>query len=487
MNLYSLTLHETRDLIKSKAVSSYDVTSAYISRIESVDKKVNSFIYENFDNALKMAEITDKKILNNESTGKLAGIPYGLKDNIVTKNIKTTCASRMLENYIPPYDSTVTEKLNTQGGILLGKLNMDEFAMGATTENSAFKITKNPYDLTKNPGGSSGGSAAAVSADEVCFSLGTDTGGSIRQPASFCGCVGLKPTYGRVSRHGLVSFASSLDHIGPITKDVKDAAIILDVISGFDANDATSAPFSSTTCENSLNENIKNIKIGIPVQYFDGITKEVSRFVFAAIKNLEHLGALCNETSSRMYEYSLAAYYLISSGEASSNLARYDGIKYGFCAEDFENLDDLYKTTRGQGFGKEVKRRIMLGTYILSSSNYNKYYNKAQKVRTMIKDEFSKLFEKYDVLLTPAYPTTTFELGKNATSIEMYAGGNCLVGANLAGLPAVVLPCGYDIFGLPVGVQIIGKPFDEATVLNVAYALEKTITKIKPSLMGGAE
>ncbi len=483
MELLNLTVHELRDMIKSKQVSSTEATNACLFQIEKLDKKIGSFITVNSYEALKTAKACDEKLSNGICSGSLFGVPYALKDNILTKNIKTTCASKMLENFVPPYSATVETKIKEQGGILLGKLNMDEFAMGSTNENSYFKVTRNPYDLSKIPGGSSGGSASAVASDEAFFSLGSDTGGSVRQPASFCGCVGLKPTYGRVSRYGLVAFASSLDHIGSITKDVRDSAIVLDVISGKDDKDATTYNKSDTSFESALTGDIRGIKIGVPKEYLDGINKEVLSSIFSSVENLKYLGANVYETNLNLYKYALPAYYLISSGEASSNLARFDGIKYGFSAENCENINDLYEESRSLGFGNEVKRRILLGTYVLSSENYSAHFKKAQQVRRLIIEEFNELFKKYDVLVTPAYPTTASKIGQSATSIEMYIGGNCLVCANLAGLPAVVIPCGYNKKGLPIGIQIIGKHFDEATILNVAYALEKTIIKQKPSFI----
>lgn len=487
MELYNLTVHELRDMIKSKEISSYEATLSCLSRIEAIDDTIGSFITVLSDDAIKNAKEADEKIASGKNYGALFGVPYALKDNIITKGIKTTCASMMLENFVPPYSATVYEKLQNEGAILLGKLNLDEFAMGSSTETSAFKITKNPYDITKIPGGSSGGSASAVASDEVFFSLGTDTGGSIRQPAAFCGCVGLKPTYGSVSRYGLVAFASSLDQIGPMTKDVLDNAIIFDAIKGADKRDATTSSRDFDSCEKALTGNIKGLKVGVPVEYLEGVDDDVLFALKGAINTLKSLGASTLDTNLKRYKYALPTYYLISSAEASSNLARYDGVKYGFRAENYTDLQNMYKESRAQGFGDEVKRRIMLGTYILSAENYSLYFKKAQKVRTLIIEEFNKLFEKFDVLITPAYPTTAAKIGRSITSIEMYAGGNCLVCTNLAGLPSIVLPCGYDKGGLPIGIQIIGKPYEEAKILNVAFALEKTITKKKPCLCGGAK
>ena len=487
MELLNLTVHELRDMIKSKKVSSLEATTACLSHIENIDGNIGSFINVLYDEAIACAKENDKKLSMGLNSGSIFGVPYALKDNILTKGIKTTCASKMLENFIPPYSATVENKIKSQGGILLGKLNMDEFAMGSSTENSYFKVTRNPYDISKMPGGSSGGSATAVASDEAFFSLGTDTGGSIRQPAAFCSCVGLKPTYGRVSRYGLVAFASSLDQIGPLTKDVLDSAIILDVISGKDNKDSTTFKTSDISFESALTGEICGTKIGVPVEYLDNINKEVLSSLSASIENLKKLGAICEETSLKLYKHALPSYYLISSGEACSNLARFDGVKYGYSEENCDTLTDLYEKSRSSGFGNEVKRRILLGTYILSSKNYHAYFKKAQQVRTLIIEEFNRLFEKYDVLVTPAYPTVASEIGQSCTSIEMYVGGNCLACVNLAGLPAIVIPCGYDKNGLPIGIQIIGKYFDEATILNVAYALEKTVLLKKPSLTGGAK
>ena len=407
-----------------------------------------------------------------------------LKDNMCTKDILTTCSSKMLYNFKPPYDATVAKKLAYSGAVLVGKANMDEFAMGSSTENSYFKKTKNPYDLTKVPGGSSGGSAACVAADETIFSLGSDTGGSIRQPAAFCGCVGLKPTYGSVSRFGLIAFASSLDQIGPMTKDVLDCALVLNEIVGHDKNDSTSVKREYPDFTKALTGNVSDIKIGVPDEYYgNGIHLEVKDAVLGAVKNLEGLGAKADSCTLPLNEYALPAYYMISSAEASSNLARFDGVKYGFRAEKFENLVDLYAQTRSEGFGDEVKRRIMIGTYALSSGYYDAYYKKAQQVRTLVMRDFEKAFEKYDVLVTPTAPMTAFGIGeKTSDPLEMYLADICTVSVNIAGLPAIVLPCGYDKNGMPIGVQIIGKPFGEADILRTAHCLEQTITKIRPNL-----
>ena len=484
MELYKLTAHELRDMIKNKEITSVEATKSVLERIDNVENKVESYITVTGEEALERAAEIDKKIAAGEEVGALAGVPCAIKDNMCTKDVLTTCASKMLYNFKPPYNATVVEKLGAAGTVTLGKVNMDEFAMGSSTENSYFKKTKNPYDLTKVPGGSSGGSAACVAADEAPFSLGSDTGGSIRQPASLCGCVGLKPTYGSVSRYGLIAFASSLDQIGPLAKDVKDAAIVLDAICGYDPKDSTSVNIEHPCYEDALTGDIKGLKVGIPEEYFgEGIDEQVSASVFAAIENMKSLGAVTENTNLPLNKYALPAYYMISSAEASSNLARFDGVKYGYRAEKFDDLVDLYCQSRSEGFGSEVKRRIMIGTYALSSGYYDAYYKKAQQVRTMIMEDFGKAFEKYDVLVTPCSPTTAFGIGEKTTDpIQMYLADICTVSVNIGGLPAIVIPCGYDKNGLPIGLQIIGKPFGEASILNAAYALEKTITKVRPNL-----
>ncbi len=484
MELYQLTAHELRDKIKSKEISSVEATKSVLGRIDSVEDKVESYITVLGDEALIQAAEIDAKIAKGEEVGALAGVPCAIKDNMCTKGVLTTCASKMLHNFKPPYNATVVEKLNAAGTVTLGKVNMDEFAMGSSTENSYFKKTKNPYDLTKVPGGSSGGSAACVAADEAPFSLGSDTGGSIRQPASLCGCVGLKPTYGSVSRYGLIAFASSLDQIGPLSKDVQDAAMVMDVIAGHDERDSTSVNISHPCYEKALTGDVKGLKIGIPEEYIgEGIDSEVASAVYAAIENMKALGAEAESMHLPMNKYALPAYYMISSAEASSNLARFDGVKYGYRAEQFDDLVDMYCQSRSEGFGAEVKRRIMIGTYALSSGYYDAYYKKAQQVRTMIMNDFGKAFEKYDVLITPSSPTTAFGIGERTTDpLKMYLADICTVSVNIGGLPAIVIPCGYDKNGLPIGLQIIGKPFGEATILNAAYALEKTISKVRPNL-----
>lgn len=476
MDLYRLTAHEAMDLLAQKKVSSTELTKSVIERIEDVDARVESYITNTFESALETAKTVDAKIAAGETLMPLEGVPMAIKDNICTKDIRTTCASRMLENFVPPYDAFVAKKINAVNAPMLGKLNMDEFAMGSSTENSYFKKTKNPYDLTRVPGGSSGGSAAAVSADMAMYTLGSDTGGSIRQPASFCGVVGLKPTYGLVSRFGLVAFASSLDQIGPLTKDVRDAALVLELISGHDKMDSTSLDMGNVSYAAELEGDIKGLKIGVVNEYLgDGVDEDVKARILDAIKLYESLGAQVEYFDMNTAKYALPAYYIISSAEASSNLARYDGVKYGYRATEFDDLTDMYKRTRSEGFGKEVKRRIMLGTYALSSGYYDAYYKKAQQVRTIIRNAFSEAFEKYDVILTPTSPITSFKIGeKVADPMQMYLADICTVSVNIAGLPAISLPCGLDRNGLPVGLQLIGNSFAEKTILKAAYAYEQS-------------
>jgi len=424
--------------------------------------------------------------MKGESLGALAGIPIAIKDNICTKDIKTTCASKILENFIPPYNATVAQKIYDADMILLGKLNMDEFAMGSSTENSAFKKTRNPWHLEHVPGGSSGGSAASVAADETPFSLGSDTGGSIRQPAHYCGIVGMKPTYGSVSRFGLVAFASSLDQIGPLTKDVEDMALALNLICGYDPYDSSSAKLERIDYTKSLNQDIKGMKIALPKEFFgEGIQKEVRESTLNAAKVLESLGAIVEEISLDMTKYALPAYYMISSAEASSNLARFDGVKYGYRASKYDNLLDLYKQTRDEGFGAEVKRRILLGTYALSSGYYDAYYKKAQQVRTLIKNQFDQAFEKFDIILTPTGPTTAFKIGEKINNpVEMYMEDVCTVPINIAGVPALSINSGFDSNGLPIGIQLIGKAFGESSVIRLAHAYEqnRVLSHKKPNL-----
>ena len=478
------TIHEYAELLKQKKLSSVELTKQYLARIEKADAQIGSYITVCPDEALAAAGKADERIAKGEAT-LLTGIPVGIKDNICTEGITTTCASKMLYNFVPPYDATVTKRLKNEGAVILGKLNMDEFAMGSSTESSYFKKTKNPYDLTRVPGGSSGGSAASVSADLAPYALGSDTGGSIRQPAAFCGNVGLKPTYGLVSRFGLIAFASSLDQIGSFTKDVTDCAIVLNAIAGYDKMDSTSVDADKTDYTKALGLPLKGMKIGVPKQYLEsGIQTEIREAVENAIKVYEMLGAECEECSLPLSKFALPAYYLISSAEASSNLARFDGIKYGYRAEEYHGLTDLYEITRSEGFGEEVKRRIMLGTYALSSGYYDAYYKKAQQVRGLIKRDFAACFEKYDVLLTPTTPTTAYKFGEKSDPVAMYMGDICTVAVNIAGLPAISIPAGLDKKGMPIGIQLIANSLDERKLLTAAFAYERETgyEKLRPTV-----
>ena len=478
------TIHEYAELLKQRKLSSVELTKQYLARIEKADAQIGSYITVCPDDALAAAGKADERIAKGEAT-LLTGIPVGIKDNICTEGITTTCASKMLYNFVPPYDATVTKRLKNEGAVILGKLNMDEFAMGSSTESSYFKKTKNPYDLTRVPGGSSGGSAASVSADLAPYALGSDTGGSIRQPAAFCGNVGLKPTYGLVSRFGLIAFASSLDQIGSFTKDVTDCAIVLNAIAGYDKMDSTSVDADKTDYTKALGLPLKGMKVGVPKQYLEsGIQAEIREAVENAIKVYEMLGAECEECSLPLSKFALPAYYLISSAEASSNLARFDGIKYGYRAEGYHGLADLYERTRSEGFGEEVKRRIMLGTYALSSGYYDAYYKKAQQVRGLIKRDFAACFEKYDVLLTPTTPTTAYKFGEKSDPVAMYMGDICTVAVNIAGLPAISIPAGLDKKGMPIGIQLIANSFDERKLLTAAFAYERETgyEKLRPTI-----
>jgi aspartyl-tRNA(Asn)/glutamyl-tRNA(Gln) amidotransferase subunit A len=478
------TIHEYAELLKQRKLSSVELTKQYLARIEKADAQIGSYITVCPDEALAAAGKADERIARGEAT-LLTGIPVGIKDNICTEGITTTCASKMLYNFVPPYDATVTKRLKNEGAVILGKLNMDEFAMGSSTESSYFKKTKNPYDLTRVPGGSSGGSAASVSADLVPYALGSDTGGSIRQPAAFCGNVGLKPTYGLVSRFGLIAFASSLDQIGSFTKDVTDCAIVLNAIAGYDKMDSTSVDADKTDYTKALGLPLKGMKVGVPKQYLEsGIQSEIREAVENAIKVYEMLGVECEECSLPLSKFALPAYYLISSAEASSNLARFDGIKYGYRAEEYHGLTDLYEITRSEGFGEEVKRRIMLGTYALSSGYYDAYYKKAQQVRGLIKRDFAACFEKYDVLLTPTTPTTAYKFGEKSDPVAMYMGDICTVAVNIAGLPAISIPAGLDKKGMPIGIQLIANSLDERKLLTAAFAYERETgyEKLRPTV-----
>jgi aspartyl-tRNA(Asn)/glutamyl-tRNA(Gln) amidotransferase subunit A len=485
MELYSLTAHEASELLRKGEVSSAELTKSVLNRIDSVEGKVGGYITLTAEKALENAEKVDALIAGGEKIGDLTGIPIAIKDNICTDGVLTTCASKMLSNFVSPYDATVIKKLKAENAVFLGKANMDEFAMGSTTEHSYFKKTGNPYDVTRVPGGSSGGSAAVVSADEAFIALGSDTGGSIRQPASFCGVVGMKPTYGLVSRFGLVAFASSLDQIGPLAKDVTDCAIMMNAITGHDKMDSTSLDVDYPDYKDALKNDVKGLKIGLPKEYFEAAEEDVKSAILSAAKKYEEMGAVVEECSLSKMEYALPAYYIISSAEASSNLARYDGIKYGYRTEKFDDLLDLYTKTRSEGFGEEVKRRIMIGTYALSSGYYDAYYKKAQQVRTLVKNDFDAAFEKYDVLLTPTSPTAAWKIGEKVTDpMQMYAADICTVSLNIAGLPGIVVPCGKDKNNMPVGMQLIGRAFGEKTLLRAAYTFEQntSFSKTRPTL-----
>ena len=492
MEITELTVHELQEKIKNKELTIKEINEAYIKRIKEKEGEVQAFITELSEEGMKKAEQIQAKIDAGEKVGELAGIPIGIKDIICTKGIKTTCASKMLESFVSPYDATVMEKINAEEMIDLGKLNMDEFAMGGSTEYSYFKKTRNPWDLSRVPGGSSGGSAAAVSANMVPWALGTDTGGSIRQPASLCGVVGLKPTYGLVSRYGVVAFASSLDQVGVFTKDVQDCAILLNVIAGHDEKDTTSVDLGKKDYTKLLGEDVKGLKIGVPKEFYgEGINPEVKESLKQAIEKYKEMGAEIEEFSLDISNYALATYYIIACAEASSNLGRFDGIRYTYRAPEAKTLKEIYKKSRSEAFGPEVKRRIILGTYVLSSGYYDAYYKKAQQVRTLVKNEFNKAFEKYDVIITPTSPTVAFKLGEKSTNpMEMYLADICTVSVNIAGLPGISIPCGVNSEGMPIGMQIIGNKFEEEKILKVAYAYEneaKFREKYKPTFKGGVQ
>ncbi|MCK4905509.1 Asp-tRNA(Asn)/Glu-tRNA(Gln) amidotransferase subunit GatA [bacterium] len=503
MELYKLTAHELNKLLVEKQISCVEITTSIYDRIEKLDKNINSYITLTKELALQKAEEVDKKISKGEKIGSLSGIPIAIKDVISTRDIRTTCGSKILSNYTPIYDATVIEKFKKEDVIILGKTNMDEFAMGSSTENSAYGVCRNPWNTSTIPGGSSGGSAACVAADFAIMSLGSDTGGSIRQPASMCGVVGLKPTYGRVSRSGLVAFASSLDQIGTFTKDVEDTAILLNIIAGHDPMDSTSVEKEVPNYTEYLKNDAKKLKLGIPKEYFvnpaprvkgrgftrggvKGMDKEVEEAILNAIEVFKKLGAEIVEVSLPHTQYAVAAYYIIAPAEASSNLARYDGVHYGYRRQKTEDrrqntedrkissIVDMYEKTRDEGFGEEVKRRIMLGTYALSSGYYEAYYLKALKVRTLIKNDFSEAFKKCDVIVTPVAPTPAFKIGEKVSDpLQMYLSDIFTIPVNLAGLPAISIPCGFSKDGLPIGLQIIGKPFDECKILQTAYTFEQ--------------
>ncbi|AOH53106.1 aspartyl/glutamyl-tRNA amidotransferase subunit A [Peribacillus muralis] len=475
MSLFEQKVSELHERLHKKEISVTDLVNESYKRIGEVEDKVNAFLTLDEENARTQAKQLDDQLVKGENEGALFGMPIGVKDNIVTKNLRTTCASKILENFDPIYDATVVQKLQKAETVTIGKLNMDEFAMGSSNENSAYQATRNPWNTDYVPGGSSGGSAASVASGEVLFSLGSDTGGSIRQPAAYCGVVGLKPTYGRVSRYGLVAFASSLDQIGPITRTVEDNAYLLEAISGVDPMDSTSANLDVPNFVNSLTGDVRGLKIAIPKEYLgEGVGEEARNSVLEALKVLEGLGAEWEEVSLPHSKYALAAYYLLSSSEASANLSRFDGVRFGHRTDNAETLIEMYKQTRAEGFGDEVKRRIMLGTFSLSSGYYDAYYKKAQKVRTLIKRDFEDVFEKYDLIVGPTTPTPAFKIGEKVDDpLTMYANDILTIPVNLAGVPGISVPCGFGANGLPLGLQMIGKHFDESTIYRAAHAFEQ--------------
>jgi aspartyl-tRNA(Asn)/glutamyl-tRNA(Gln) amidotransferase subunit A len=473
--LTGLTIHEVGARFRSGEATPSQAVRGYLDRIASLDPQVKAYLTLIPEAALTQAAEADARFRSKAPLGPLDGIPLAVKDVFCTRGVETTCGSKILKGFVPPYDATVIAKLRSAGGVILGKLNMDEFAMGSSTENSGFFTTRNPWDLSRVPGGSSGGSAAAVAADLAAATLGTDTGGSIRQPAAFCGTVGFKPTYGRVSRYGLIAFASSLDQVGPFAKDVADAALLLQTIAGHDPMDSTSATIPVPNYADALRLDVKGLRVGIPTEYFiDGLDPEVEAAVRAAIETLKDLGAKTESVSLPHTEYGLAAYYVIAPAEASSNLARYDGVKYGLRVPGARDLIDMYSRTRGAGFGAEVKRRVMLGTYALSAGYYDAYYGKAQRVRTLVLRDFQRAFERVDVIVAPTTPGVAFKMGEREDPLQMYLNDVFTIPVNLAGLPGLSMPAGFTQTGLPIGLQIIGKAFDEATLLRVAKAYEAT-------------
>ena len=477
MSLHKLSLCELQKKFTAGEVTATEIVRAYFLRIGQVEPKVKAYVSQTKEAALAQASALDERLKGWRKTKPMTGMPLAIKDNLCTEGVRTTCSSRMLQQFIPPYDATVIAKLRDQDYILLGKANLDEFAMGSSTEHSAFGPSRNPWNLQHVPGGSSGGAAAAVAADECVAALGSDTGGSIRQPAAFCGVVGLKPTYGRVSRYGLVAFASSLDQVGPITKDVPDAALLLGAIAGHDPLDSTSADLPVPDYMKALKKkDLKKLNVGVPVEYFaDGLDPEVESSVRAAIDELKSLGGTIKEIHLPRTDAAVAVYYVLATAEASSNLARYDGVKFGLRAKETKDLLDLYMKTRQEGFGPEVKRRIMLGTYALSAGYYDAYYGKAQAVRTLICEDFRAAFKDVDLIVTPVTPTPAFKLGeKSEDPLQMYLSDIYTISVNLAGLPAIAVPCGFSKAGLPIGVQLIGRPFEEETLLRAAHAYEQS-------------
>jgi len=485
MELFELSAHELHAKIEKKEVSVSDIVKSVIDRINKVEKRISSFLLVNLDEAINRAREIDDQIADGREITLLTGIPVMIKDNMCTRGMLTTCASKILMNYIPPYSATVVEKVLQAGAIPIGKANMDEFAMGSSTENSAYKKTRNPWELNSVPGGSSGGSAACIAAQESILALGSDTGGSIRQPASFCGVVGLKPTYGRVSRYGLIAFASSLDQIGPITKDVTDSAIMMNFIAGHDKKDSTSVDVPVPDYRKSLINDVKGLKIAVVKELIGkGIDEKVKKCVLDAVATLKRLGAHVEEISMPSLEYGVPTYYLVATAEASSNLERYDGVKYGLRSGSAEDLLSMYYNTRREGFGPEVKRRIMLGTYALSAGYYDAYYLKAQKVRTLIKNEFDRAFSKFDAIISPTSPTVAFKIGEKVNDpLSMYLSDIATIPVNLAGIPAISIPCGF-VDNLPVGLQIMGKAFAEEMLFRVAFTFEQNTEwhKKRPAL-----
>ncbi len=485
MDLSTLTAHELHDMLKSRKVSATEITKSVLDRIAAVDGDVRAYVTVTGDSALETAALVDQAITRGEDLGPLGGIPIAFKDNMCTQGVLTTCSSKILNNFVPPYSATVVERLAGQNAVMVGKANLDEFAMGSSTENSAFFATHNPWDLSKVPGGSSGGSAAAVAANEAIVALGSDTGGSIRQPASFCGVVGLKPTYGRVSRYGLVAFASSLDQIGPLTKDVTDTAIVLQAIAGKDPLDSTSVDIPVPDYTAALKNDVRGLKIGVPKEFFaQGVQPEVADAVWKAIELLVSLGAEYKEISMPIMEYTLPTYYILAPSEASSNLARYDGVRFGHRSKHSSDVISMLMNTRDEGFGAEVKQRIMIGTYALSAGYYDAYYLKAQKVRTLVRQAYDDAFKEFDVLLSPTSPSVAFAIGEKAADpFEMKLADVCTIPVNMAGIPALSQTCGFHN-GMPIGLQIMGKAFDEETILRTAYTFEQNTNyhKMKPAL-----
>ncbi len=484
MDIMSLTAVETGKLIKSGELTVKEAVEAAFSQIESVESEVHSFVTLDKEGALKRAEEVQKLIDDGSLSGPLAGVPVAIKDNMCTEGMLTTCSSKILENFNPTFTAEAVKNLEEAGAVIIGKTNMDEFAMGSTTETSYYGVTKNPWNLNHVPGGSSGGSCAAVAAQECAYALGSDTGGSIRQPSSFCGVVGIKPTYGTVSRYGLIAYGSSLDQIGPVAKDVTDCATILEAIASYDPKDSTSVKRESYDFTSALVEDVKGLKIGIPKDYFgEGLDPEVKDQIMDAVKVLEEKGAIVESFDLSLVEYAIPAYYVIASAEASSNLSRFDGVKYGYRTPEYEGLHNMYKKTRSEGFGPEVKRRIMLGSFVLSSGYYDAYYLKALRTKALIKEAFDKAFAKYDMIIAPAAPTTAPELGKSLSDpIKMYLGDIYTIAVNLAGLPGISLPVGKDSKGLPIGMQFIGNCFEENKIIRAAYTLEQTRSYERPEL-----